>query len=328
MARGEPLFRQWRLLKTLQAHRFGICADELAERLACTKRTVQRDLNVLQDVGFPISFEQRHFGKKFWKLAYGFIESEKLALSMTEMLSLFLGQQLLAPLAGTQFGDGLATALQKIKGLLPRKALGYFLDLEGAVLVKSLGRHDYSGQDKEIRILNDAIVNERVVRITYRSGSQDREIATDFHPYGIVLLGAALYCIGLLEEYGEVRTLRVSRIQGIQRTGKTFERPAGFSLAAHTRGAFGVFGPGRYETIQAKFTGWAATNVREQQWHHSQRIVKDDGKTLVAEFRLSSTIEFKRWLLGFGRHAVVLKPKKLAQDIAEELASARAGYSR
>ena len=132
--------------------------------------------------------------------------------------------------------------------------------------------------------------------------------------------------LGCEEEYGEVRTLKVSRIQGIQRTGKTFERPAGFSLAAHTRGAFGVFGPGKYQTIRAKFTGWAATNIREQQWHHSQRIVKDDGKALVAEFRLSSTIEFKRWLLGFGRHAVVLKPKKLAQDIAEELNASRARY--
>lgn len=99
MARGEPLFRQWRLLKTLQSHRFGISSSELAERLECTKRTILRDLDLLQQAGFPISFEQRNFGKKFWKLTHGFVESEKLALSVTEMLSLFLSQQLLAPLS-------------------------------------------------------------------------------------------------------------------------------------------------------------------------------------------------------------------------------------
>ena len=42
MARGEPLFRQWRLLKMLQAHRFGISADELAERLGIGRTTLNR----------------------------------------------------------------------------------------------------------------------------------------------------------------------------------------------------------------------------------------------------------------------------------------------
>ena len=108
MARGEPLIRQWNLLKALQARRFGGGVDELADRLECTKRTVQRDLNVLQQAGFPISYEQRDFGKRFWKLAPHFIEREELMLSVTEMLSLFLSRQILSPLSGTQFGDGLA----------------------------------------------------------------------------------------------------------------------------------------------------------------------------------------------------------------------------
>jgi len=325
MARGEPLFRQWELLKTLQARRFGIDTDELAKRLDCNKRTVQRDLNVLQAI-FPIQFEPRDFGKKFWKLASHFIESEKLQLTMMEMLSLYLSQQLLAPLAGTPFGDGLATALQKIKVVLPTRALVYFADLDDAFLIKSLGQEDYSGKSKEIAILNDAILHERVLKITYRSASQGRELTTAYHPYGMVLLSSSLYCIGWLEEYEEVRTLKVSRLKGVQRTERTFEKPATFSLAKHTHGAFGVFGPGKVQTIRARFTGWAATNVREHRWHASQKTLKDDGEAVVTEFELSNTIEFKRWLLGFGRHAVVLKPKKLAAAVGEELAAARELY--
>jgi predicted DNA-binding transcriptional regulator YafY len=108
MARGEPLIRQWNLLKALQAHRFGIGVDELANRLECSKRQVRRDLNVLQQVGFPVSFEERDFSKRFWKLSPMFIERQELVLSVTEMLSLFLSRQVLSPLTGTQFGDGLA----------------------------------------------------------------------------------------------------------------------------------------------------------------------------------------------------------------------------
>lgn len=121
MGRGEPLFRQWNILKGLQANHFGLCADELAERVECSKRQVQRDLKILQDVGFPIFYEDRDFGKRFWRLSSNALESKQLMLSMTEMLSLFIGQQLLLPLSGTQFGDGLATAIEKIKAVLPGK---------------------------------------------------------------------------------------------------------------------------------------------------------------------------------------------------------------
>jgi len=125
MARGDSLFRQWELIKALQAHRFGISTEDLAARLECNKRTVQRDINVLQDI-FPISREERDHGKRYWKLAHNTVESEQLQLTMTEMISLFLSQQLLLPLAGTQFGDGLQTAIQKIRALLPARALTYF----------------------------------------------------------------------------------------------------------------------------------------------------------------------------------------------------------
>ena len=87
MARGDGLFRQWELIKVLQAHRCGVSTEELAVRLECNKRTVQRDMGVLQDI-FPISYEQRDRGKRFWKLAHNTVESEKLQLTMTQCMNL------------------------------------------------------------------------------------------------------------------------------------------------------------------------------------------------------------------------------------------------
>jgi predicted DNA-binding transcriptional regulator YafY len=327
MPRGDSLFRQWELLKTLQAHRFGLTARALAERLEVSKRTVLRDLKVLQ-THFPIASEQRDFGRKFWRMPSDFVASEQLPLTVTEMLSLYLSQQLLDPLRGTPFGDGLASALRKIKTVLPGEALAYFADMDGGFLIKPFGRHDYSGQHRAIETLNDAVLNQRVVRLRYRSASQGRQLTCDFHPYGLVLLGASLYCIGWLSRYDEVRTLKVSRMRSVEPTDRTFQKPSTFSLRKHTRGAFGVFGPGRFRTVRCAFTGWAATNVRENEWHRSQRIVEDDGPALTAEWELSSTVEFKRWLLGFGRHAKVLTPRELAREVAEEHAAAAESYGQ
>ncbi|MFP4053629.1 MAG: helix-turn-helix transcriptional regulator [Phycisphaerae bacterium] len=325
MARGDNLFRQWELIRVLQNNRFGVSTDELAQRLECNKRTVQRDLSVLQDI-FPIDYEERDRGKRFWTLRGNTVESRQLQLTMTEMLSLYLSQQLLLPLSGTQFGDGLQTAIQKIRTLLPAKALSYFEGLDEAFLIKNLACHDYSGQDREIRRLNEAILNEKAVRVVYHSASRDRRVTSELHPYGMVLLQASLYCIGRLCCYGEVRTLKVTRIESVTPLEKSFEKPEGFSLAGHVRGAFGVFRTDTPRRIRAEFREWAATNVREMQWHPSQRIVSDDGETVIATFDLGSTVEFKRWMLGFGRHARVTSPPDLAEDIRQEhLAAAEQG---
>lgn len=317
MARGDGLFRQWELVKVLQAHRFGVSTEELCARLECNKRTVQRDLNVLQNI-FPISHEQRDRGKRFWKLAHNTVESEQLQLTMTEMLSLFMSQQLLLPLAGTQFGDGLQTALQKIRALLPARALTYFEGLDGSFFIKNLANHDYSGQDKEIRILNEAILSQQCVKVIYRSASKGRETTSEYHPYGMVLLHASLYCIGYLVCYEEVRTLKVARIKGLTRLNKSFEKPVDFSLDGHLQGAFGIFQTQKPKKIRVEFSGWAATNVREMLWHPSQKIVTDSSEKVVATFDLGNMVEFKRWVLGFGRHAKVISPDSLVEDIRQE----------
>lgn len=326
MARGDGLFRQWELIKVLQTHRFGVSTEELCARLECNKRTVQRDLTVLQDI-FPISYEQRDRGKRYWKLSCNAIESVQLQLTMTEMLSLFLSQQLLLPLTGTQFGDGLQTALHKIRALLPARALTYFEGLDGSFLIKSLANHDYSGLDKEIRILNEAILNKKCVKVIYHSASKGRETISEFHPYGMVLLHASLYCIGYLACHKEVRTLKVARIKGLTRLEKCFEKLADFTLNGYLQGAFGVFQTQKPRKIRVEFTGWAATNVREMQWHPSQKIVKDSKDTVVATFELGNTVEFKRWLLGFGPAARALEPASLVEEIARDLKQACGHYA-
>jgi len=42
--------------------------------------------------------------------------------------------------------------------------------------------------------------------------------------------------------------------------------------------------------------------------------------------RKAYTVEFKRWVLGFGRHAKVLSPRGLADDIRAELRDALGAY--
>ena len=320
MSRGEPLIRQWNLLKAMQAYHYGLCADDLAQRVECSKRQVQRDLKVLQEVGFPVSYEARDYGKRFWKLSHHFIESDKLIFSVTEMLSIYLGQKLLAPLAGTQFGEGLSSLLEKIKATLSAKALRYFSSLDETLLVKNQIFNDYKPHDKKIRLLDKAIHESTVVKLRYRSISCSEPYDTLYHPYGMVFFDSDLYCIGFMVRYREIRTLKLSRMVSAELTGERFRRPSDFSLCVHMQNTFGIFsGSGRVQKIKIQLQGWAANSVREAQFHVSQKIIKDDGGSLTVQFELANTTELKRWLLGFGANAKVLSPKGLVDEIAEEI---------
>jgi len=249
-----------------------------------------------------------------------------MVFSVTEVLSLFLSQQLLAPLAGTQLGDGLTAVLGKIKNLMPEKALRYFATLDGSLIVKNTAGQDYSRHDKKIRIINQAIQEGRVVNLRYRSVSKKKPYDTRYHPYGMVFFESNLYCIGFMTEYEEIRTLKISRIISAELTGETFSRPGDFSLQAHIRGSFGIFSPGKPQTVTVRFSDWAATMVREQKWHHTQRITEEAGNCVVAQFELSDTTEFKRWILGFGHCAVVERPRSLADAVTKELSVTASMY--
>lgn len=319
MSRGEPLIRQWNLLKAMQAVHYGLSVDELAQRVECSKRQVLRDLKILQELGFPISFEERDFGKRFWRLSAQFIQSDKLVFSLTELLSIYLGQKLLSPLAGTQFGEGLLTLMDKIKAMLSPRALRYFSELDGTFLVKTPILNNYAACDKTIRLLTRAINESIVVDMCYRSLSCAEPYQTFYQPYGLVFFDSDLYCIGLMERYHEIRTLKLNRVVSAELTDRHFNRPRDFSLMNHTQDSFGIIAePGKMVTIRIQVHGWAAASVRETQRHPSQKILSDTGGTLTVQFELTNMTELKRWLLSFGRYARVLSPKLLVEDLRAE----------
>jgi len=81
MPRGDQLTRQWRLVQLL-AGRMGRNLTQLAAELGVTKRTVQRDIEVLTAAGFPVTSDMRN-GTVFWHFMEGFHAEAPIALTLT-----------------------------------------------------------------------------------------------------------------------------------------------------------------------------------------------------------------------------------------------------
>jgi len=326
MARGESLLRQWKLLNILQSRRTGISLRDLAGLTGYSQRTIQRDLRLLAEAGFPVCYEPDEFGKRFWRLPNRFLEREGLVLSVTEAISLYLARQLLAPLAGTLLAEGLDSLLDKIRSLLPEAALEHFHEIGGLILVRSAGQTDYRKHRSIIGIFAEAIRSRRIVQTTYRSVWRAEKYTTGVHPYGLVYFEGDLYVVGYSERSEAVRVFKVLRILQAELTARRFQRPAGFSLEEHFHGSFGIMQPEKEVRVVVAFDPRVAALVEERQWHPSQQLERRKDGRLIATYRLSSTVEFTRWILGFGPRAEVLEPASLRRELHCQLREAAAQY--
>ena len=63
MPRNAEVIRQWTILRELESSR-RLTIDEMAEKTGVTTRTIRRDLEALQFVGFPI-YDEVYDGKKY-----------------------------------------------------------------------------------------------------------------------------------------------------------------------------------------------------------------------------------------------------------------------
>ena len=290
MARGEQILRHWNLLRTLQTRGQGLTLRELAEEYEVSQRTVQRDFEVLQEMGFPIDHQEDEYGKRFWRLPHDFFKTGPLVLSLTEALSLHLAEHLFEPLAGTLFADGLANVRDKIRSQIPAKALEYFRGLDETVYVRRTGVTDYSGHAATIRTLTDATQRSHSVEVAYESLWRGERYTTLFDPYGLVYYEGDLFLVGRSHKADAIRIFKVTRIAAATLTDRPFERPANFRLEEHFRNTFGIVrSGGRPVEVVVRFTGPAAALVEERVWHESQRT-----EWLAAEHTLFEELDGER----------------------------------
>ncbi len=339
MSRGEQIVRHWRMLQMLQRRGVGLTLREMMDELEVSDRTLQRDIEFLTQVGFPIRFEEDEVGKRYWRLPHDYFKTSPFVLSVTEAISLHLAGQFFAPLAGTCFHEGLQSVLAKIRSQLPAAALDYFRDLDETFHVRRVGVTDYAPHVATIDTLTAAARTGRRVEMAYASLWRGDTYTTQVDPYGLVYFDGDLFVVGYSHRAKAQRVFKLTRIAGVTLTDETFERPADFDLATQFHDSFGIM-PARGEPIEVEvlFRGPGAGLAEERIWHESQKLewlpasrtlfeqAGTQPDQLRATFRLASTVEFKRWIRSFGDFAVVLRPEWLRLEIRDELLEAAARY--
>ncbi|MBA3640771.1 MAG: WYL domain-containing protein [Acidobacteria bacterium] len=324
MPRNAEVIRQWSILKELEASR-RVTIDDLAARTGVTTRTIRRDLEALQTAGFPL-FDETHDGKKYWTLEQkAFKRLDDTGFTLAELSALYFSRTLVECLSGTPFQRDVTSAFDKLSTALT-PGMKQFLDRMPLVMEAKAepGAQATEPRTKEVAQLVEATMQHRRVTMRYHSFSSNREKTYLFEPYRLVFGQGGLYVIGMVPEYGELRTFAVDRVEQLSLTEDRFE-PLELpeDAFAHSLGV----NQGTPEQIEVVFASKIARYIRERVWHPSQELTEKPDGSLQLTLHVVNDWALKSWILGFGALALVTAPAGLATELAAELKAAADQYT-
>ena len=317
--RNAEVIRQWKILKTIEAGRYTTAAD-MAEEHGVTERTIRRDLEALQEAGFPL-YDERSEGRKVWRLIEGYRQRLNQTFTLSELAALYFGRNLMSFLGGSPFARDLESAFEKIREALPAKSLPYLSRIQDLFSARPDPMKDYSKKRDVIAALIDAVLHQRKARLEYFSFNSRKTKSYLVDPYRVVYYHGGLYLYARVEEYAEVRTFAVERISRIEVLDQSFEAPKDFNVSEYAKGAFGIAG-GKPEEVEIAFDATLAGYIRERVWHESQRLEERPDGSVLLRMSVAPGWELKSWIKGFIPHVKVLAPARLRDEISADLQAA------
>jgi predicted DNA-binding transcriptional regulator YafY len=329
--RNAEVIRQWTMLREIErARAAGLTIDELAAQCGVTTRTIRRDLQALEEAGFPL-FDDRDGddGKTRWKVSGQSFKGLGAGLTLAELSALYFSRTLVSALAGTAFRSEVESAFEKLAAVLTPHMREFLDQLPRVIATKRDATRLATGPsaDPETTVgrLLEATLLHRQASITYDSRSSGRTKSYLVHPYRLAYADGGFYLLAYVPEYREVRTFAVERLQRVSLLDDRFqpiESPPGEafpnSLGVHS---------GEPERVEVDFQPAVADYVRAREWHPSQRATMLEGGGVRMSLDVCLDRALTSWILSFGPFARVLTPDRLARDIAAQLSEASGRYA-
>ncbi|MGA3169541.1 MAG: WYL domain-containing protein [Chthoniobacteraceae bacterium] len=305
-----PLERMMRLHERLKAREFPNCR-KLASEMEVSAKTIQRDIDFMRDrLGLPIEYDALQFGFYYTEPVTNFPSIE---VSQGEIIALFVARKALEQYRGTSFERSLRTAFQKISDGLREKVDFQWSDLESAVSFRGLGT---SAADIDLfECVSKAVIESREIEFEYKKAKSAAYEARRVRPYHLGCVSDQWYLFGFDLARGQIRTFVLQRMRGARRTAARFRKPADFSINKHLSGSFGVFSGHGHYAVRIRFDALAGQLVSERRWHGSQKIKQLPGGGVEMRMELGSLEEVERWILSWGKRALVLGPRELVERI-------------
>jgi len=216
------------LLLLLQ-NRGRMTAQELADELEVSVRTIYRDVDALSAAGIPLYGDAGHAGG--YQLLDGY-RTRLTGLTTTEARTLFLSG-LPGPAAELGLGTVLAAATLKLQAALPAPLRDSASQLSERFYLDAPGWYRTADDVPYLPLVAGAVWDRQVIQVRYRRWKEPAEVSRLLEPHGLVLKAGVWYVVARRE--GAFRTYRVDQIIAASSCDRGFDPEPGFDLQAYWR---------------------------------------------------------------------------------------------
>ncbi len=335
MARNEQLIRQHKVMQLLEAARFGRTLEELRDDLVqdlglseLHARTVRRDLDALQAAGLDIQTEIMERGKVY-KLGRVDRSLHKISVSATELIALSIGRELLFPLIGTQYWQGIESFWNKMQEEVPEGVWEHYQRYRKTLHVLGAVNKSYAKHEGMLRTINRGIVEHRVLEVDYAAVGRAAKHRL-IEPYGLAVYQGNIYLIAAACEITDpderMRHWKLDRFQRVTALDQWFKRDPTINLEEHLSRSIGIFSGDSPVSVEIRLSQRASAWVTEEPWHPDQTIVMENDGRAILTVPASHPRELMPKVLSLGADAEVIGPIEFRSAVADVVAKMAAGY--
>jgi predicted DNA-binding transcriptional regulator YafY len=323
-----------------------LTAQELADTLEVSVRTVYRDIESLSEAGVPVYGDAGPDGGYQLLGGYrtrlnGLTAAEAQALSLAGM-----------PRAAAELGLGtvLATAQLKLQAALPAELRDRTDAISERFLLDAPGWYHDGDSSPYLSAVADAVWHQRRIEIRYRRWTAPTDVTRTLDPHGIVLKAGKWYLVArdaadrdaadrraadtATGAVTAMRTYRVNHILALTDTGELFVRAGGFELAVFWASSVAGFRAGLWQG-EARIRLSAAGRDRMSEIMSPAVISAAEATASPADQRgwvtavvpIESLIHAHQDFLRLGADVEVLEPEELRLRLAETARSLAAIYA-
>jgi predicted DNA-binding transcriptional regulator YafY len=292
-------------------------AKDLAAELACSPRTIHRDLDVLELAGVPWYYAE---DERCYRTRPDF-QFPTLNLTDEELIGQATATAITAA-RGLDITAGARPATRKLAASSREDAARLLAEVERVTSVLDLKLADHSRHHEAIRTAQYSLVQGKQLAGQYASPHEPEPKRLILHPYRLCLIKQAWYVIARPHDEDRPKTYRVARFKTLWRTDAPAEVPASFDLKTYFGDAWGAYRGGRSYDVKLAFAREATELVTETTWHPTQQVRRHKDGSTTLTFRVDGLNEIARWILGWSGWVEVIRPPELRAMVVEQLQAA------
>jgi predicted DNA-binding transcriptional regulator YafY len=283
-----------------------VTAQEIATFFDVSERTVYRDIRSLEESGVPIGAEAG--------VGYYLCDNYTLPPVMftrEEAFALITAGSFLKGLGGDVGSRSFDEALFKVKAIMPCTEKERLAELETKIEVRtSLGKEGVSQESKFLYDIQNALADNNVITIRYRSGGGD-VTTRSIEPLSLCYYMMKWHLIAHCNTRNDIRDFRLDRIESLQFTGETFQ-PHRFSLDQYFQSSMQKAG---WQDIELLVQPSLMPAIENSKYWYGFFEQHETPEGIVMRFFNPDLHYFARWVLTLGNQVQITAPDELKNAV-------------